>query len=83
VDALFAAAVAWGIGRPILASRNRNWYFAVFVLALGAASIAFQAYPRVALAVGLDVVLLVIAIMGRTRHPGFHQQCRTRSRRAA
>ena len=71
VDALFAAAVAWGIGRPILASRNRNWYFAVFVLALGAASIAFQAYPRVALAVGLDVVLLVIAIMAGRVIPAF------------
>ena len=38
VDALFALAVAYGIGRPILASRNRNWYFIVFVLALGMAA---------------------------------------------
>jgi uncharacterized protein involved in response to NO len=71
LDALFAAAIAWGIGRPILASHNRNWYFIVFVLALGAASIAFQAYPQVALAVGLDVVLFVIAIMGGRVIPGF------------
>jgi uncharacterized protein involved in response to NO len=72
VDALFAIAVAWGIGRPLLASRNRNWYFVVFVLALGAASVAFAALnPRVALAVGLDVVLFVIAIMGGRVIPGF------------
>jgi len=71
VDALFAAAVAWGIGRPIFASRNRNWYFVVFVLALGAASIAFQAYPQAALAAGLDMVLLVIAIMAGRVIPAF------------
>ncbi len=71
LDALFALAVAWGIGRPIFASRNRNWYFVAFVLALGAASIGFQAYPRVALAVGLDLVLLVVSIMGGRVIPGF------------
>ncbi|HJY78138.1 MAG TPA: NnrS family protein [Burkholderiales bacterium] len=71
LDALFALGIAWGIGRPIFASRNRNGYFVVFVLALGAASIAFQAYPRVALAAGLDVVLLVVAIMGGRVIPAF------------
>jgi uncharacterized protein involved in response to NO len=72
VDALFALAVAWGIGRPIYASRNRNWYFILFVLALGAASVAFAAAdPRVALAVGLDVVLFVIAVMGGRVIPAF------------
>jgi uncharacterized protein involved in response to NO len=71
VDAAFAAAVAWGIGQPILASRNRNGFFIVLVLALGAASVAFQAWPQVALAVGLDVVLLVIAIMGGRVIPPF------------
>ena len=71
LDALFAAAVAWGIGRPIVASGNRNWYFILFVLALGAASVAFQAYPQIALAAGLDVVLLVIAIMGGRVIPSF------------
>ena len=71
VDLLFALAVAWGIGRPIVASRNRNWYFVAFVLALGAASIAFQAWPQAALALGLDVVLLVIAIMGGRVIPSF------------
>ena len=68
---LFAIGVAWGIGRPILASNQRNWFFILLVLALGAASVAFQAYPQVALAAGLDVVLLVIAIMGGRVIPGF------------
>ena len=71
IDAAFALGVAWGIGRPILASGNRNWFFILLVLALGAASVAFQAYPQVALAAGLDVVLLVIAIMGGRVIPGF------------
>jgi uncharacterized protein involved in response to NO len=71
IDAAFALAVAWGIGRPILASRNRNAFFIGLVLALGAASVAFQAYPQIALAVGLDVVLLVIAIMGGRVIPPF------------
>ena len=71
LDALFALAVAWGIGRPIVASGNRNWYFIVIVLALGAASVAFQAYPRVALAVGLDAVLFVIAVMAGRVIPSF------------
>jgi uncharacterized protein involved in response to NO len=43
----------------------------VLVLALGAASIAFQANPAVALAVGLDIVLLVVTIMGGRVIPAF------------
>lgn len=70
-DLLFAVAVAIGIGRPIVASRNRNWFFVILVLALGAASVFFQASPAVALAVGLDVVLLVITIMGGRVIPSF------------
>jgi uncharacterized protein involved in response to NO len=71
IDLAFALGVAWGIGRPILASGNRNWYFIVFVLALGAASVAFQAYPGTALAAGLDMVLLIVAIMAGRVVPGF------------
>jgi uncharacterized protein involved in response to NO len=72
VDLIFAAAVAWGIGVPLVASGNRrNWFFIALVLALGAASIVFQAYPRVALAVGLDVVLFVMAVMGGRVIPSF------------
>ncbi len=70
-DAAFALAVAWGIGRPLLLSRNRNLFFVAIVLALGAASIAFQAYPRQALAIGLDVVLLVMTVVAGRVIPGF------------
>ena len=71
VDALFAIALAWGIGQPIVRSGNRNWFFIPLILALGAASVAFQALPRIALAVGLDLVLLIIAIMAGRVVPGF------------
>ena len=71
VDAVFAIALAWGIGRPIVASRNRNWYFILFVLALGTASVLFALAPRLALQAGLDLVLLVIAIMAGRVVPGF------------
>ena len=71
VDAAFAIVLAWGIGRPIVASCNRNWYFILLVLALGAASVLFQAAPRLALQAGLDLVLLVIAIMAGRVVPAF------------
>ena len=71
LDAAFAAAVAWGIGRPILASRNRNWFFILLVLALGAASSAFLAWPRLALSAGLDLVLFIIAVMAGRVVPAF------------
>jgi uncharacterized protein involved in response to NO len=70
-DALFALAVACGIGWPIYAGRNRNWYFVVFVLALGAGSVLYLAVPHIALTAGLDVVLLVIAVMAGRVVPGF------------
>jgi uncharacterized protein involved in response to NO len=70
-DAAFAIAVAWGIGRPLVVSRNRNWFFILLVLALGAASNAFQVLPRIALAAGLDLVLLVMVIIGGRVIPGF------------
>lgn len=71
MDLLFAVSVAIGIGIPIVSSGNRNWFFILLVLALGLASVAFQAYPQVALAVGLDVVLLVVSIMGGRVIPAF------------
>lgn len=70
-DAAFAIAVAWGIGRPLVLSRNRNVFFVAIVLALGAASIVFQAYPRLALILGLDVVLLVMTVVAGRVVPGF------------
>ena len=71
VDAAFAVAVAWGIGYPIVSTRNRNWYFILLVLALGVASVLFQFAARLALQVGLDIVLLVIAIMAGRVVPSF------------
>jgi uncharacterized protein involved in response to NO len=71
IDALFAIAVAVGIGRPILAARNRNWFFIVLVLALGAASAAFARFPAIALAAGLDLVLFIVAVMGGRVIPSF------------
>jgi len=70
-DAAFAIAVAWGIGRPLVLSRNRNTFFIAIVLALGAASIVFQSYPSLALALGLDVVLLVMTVVAGRVVPGF------------
>jgi len=71
VDMLFAIGVAAGIGVPIIASRNRNWFFIVLVLALGGCSLLFQAYPGTGLALGLDVVLFVVAVMAGRVVPSF------------
>ena len=71
LDAVFAVAVAWGIGRPIVASRNRNWYFIVLVAALGAASVLFAFAARLGLQLGLDLVLFVIAVMAGRVVPAF------------
>jgi uncharacterized protein involved in response to NO len=71
-DAAFTLALAWGIGRPLIASGNRrNWFFLVLVLALGAAGLLFQAAPRTGLVLGLDVVLFVIAVMAGRIVPSF------------
>jgi uncharacterized protein involved in response to NO len=71
-DLAFAAAVAWGIGAPLIASGNRrNWFFIALVLALGGASVAFQAWPQLGVAIGLDVVLFVMAVMGGRVIPAF------------
>jgi uncharacterized protein involved in response to NO len=71
-DAAFALSVALGIGRPLVASGNRrNLFFIALVLALGAASVVFHAFPRIALAVGLDVVLFVMAVVAGRVVPMF------------
>jgi uncharacterized protein involved in response to NO len=72
VDALFAIALAWGLGRPLRASGNRrNYFFIALVLALGGASVAFQAWPGLALSAGLDVVMFVMAVVGGRVIPMF------------
>jgi uncharacterized protein involved in response to NO len=71
-DALFAVAVAVAIGRPLVASGNRrNWFFIALVLAIGAGSVAFYLEPRLGLAIGLDIVLFVIAVMAGRVVPMF------------
>jgi uncharacterized protein involved in response to NO len=72
LDLVFALAVAWGIGRPLVRSGNRrNWFFIVLVLVLGAASVAFLALPGTGLAIALDVVLFIMAVMGGRVIPAF------------
>jgi uncharacterized protein involved in response to NO len=71
LDALFALMVAIGIGRPIVASRSRNWFFIVLVVALGAASLGFARVSREALAIGLDLVLFIIVVMAGRVVPAF------------
>jgi uncharacterized protein involved in response to NO len=71
-DMLFALAVAWGIGKPLIASNNRrNWFFIALVPAIGAASILFQAYPQLGAALGLDLVLFVMVVVAGRVIPGF------------
>jgi len=71
-SALFALAVAWGIGRPLVASGNRrNLFFIALVLALGAAGIALQTWPQFGIAIGLDVVLFVMAVVAGRVVPAF------------
>ncbi|MEX2240906.1 MAG: NnrS family protein [Burkholderiales bacterium] len=70
--ALFALAVAWGIGRPLVAAGNRrNLFFIALVLGLGAAGVVAQNYPQLGLAVGLDVVLFVMAVVAGRVIPAF------------
>ena len=72
LDAAFAIAVAWGIGGPLVRSGNRrNWFFILLVLALGAASVAFLWLPQAGLAVALDLVLFIMAVMGGRVIPAF------------
>ena len=70
--AVFAIAVAGGIGQPLIASGNRrNLFFIALVLALGAASIALQTYPQLGIAIGLDVVLFVMTVVAGRVVPMF------------
>jgi len=71
-DLLFAAALAWGIGRPLVASGHRRNYFLIpLVLALGGAGALLRARPAATLAIGLDLVLLLMAVMAGRVVPVF------------
>jgi uncharacterized protein involved in response to NO len=79
-DTLFALGVAGGIGRPLIGTGNyRNFFFVLLVLALGAANLAFYSAllgtapfsPAQALAVGLDIVLFIIAVIAGRVVPMF------------
>jgi len=72
VGALFALALGWGIGRPLVAAGNqRNLFFILLVLGLGAAGIVVQRYPQLGIAIGLDVVLLVMTVVAGRVIPAF------------
>jgi uncharacterized protein involved in response to NO len=70
--AFFAVAVAWGIGRPLVAAANRrNQFFILLVLGLGAAGIVLQVWPQLGIALGLDVVLFVMSVVAGRVVPMF------------
>jgi uncharacterized protein involved in response to NO len=72
IGMLFALALAWAIGRPLVASGNRrNWFFILLVLAIGAAGIVLLGWPQRGLALGLDFVLFVIAVVAGRVVPAF------------
>jgi uncharacterized protein involved in response to NO len=72
IGMLFAVALAWAIGRPLVASGNRrNWFFILLVLAIGAAGIVLLGWPQRGLALGLDFVLFVIAVVAGRVVPAF------------
>lgn len=69
---LFAIALAWGIGAPLIAAGNRrNYFFIALVLVLGAAGAALQLYPQFGIALGLDVVLFVMTVVAGRVVPMF------------
>jgi len=72
VDVVFAIGLAIAIGRPLIASGNRrNYFFIALMLGMGAASVGFHANPRFGLGIGLDIVLLVMAVIGGRVIPMF------------
>jgi uncharacterized protein involved in response to NO len=79
-DTLFVLGVAASIARPLINAGNyRNFFFVFLVLALGAANLAFYTAllgtapfsPGQALGIGLDLVLIIIAIVAGRVVPTF------------
>jgi uncharacterized protein involved in response to NO len=80
VNAAFPAAVAVGIGIPLVQSGNRrNYFFIALLLLLALATLSLHlsylgapSWPeRASLQAGLDVVLFIIAVMGGRVIPMF------------
>jgi len=80
VNAAFPVAVAWGLGRALLASRNRrNYFFVAILVAAAAASLAINLAamgvvpvpPWLGVQVALDLVLVVLVVMGGRVIPMF------------
>ena len=80
VNAAFPAAIAVGIGIPLVQSGNRrNYFFIALLLFLALATLTLHlsylgtlAWPeRASLQAGLDVVLFIIAVMGGRVIPMF------------
>ena len=79
-DLLFAVAAAIGIGVPLVRAGNRrNYFFIALLLGLGLANFAFylgmvgvlDLPMRTVLQTGLDIVLLIMAVMGGRVIPAF------------
>lgn len=79
-DTAFILGAAIGIARPLAASGNRrNYMFVALIIALAAANLAFHAALQGvapfnasrALAIGLDIVLIIMAIMAGRVVPMF------------
>ena len=80
VNVAFPVALAVGIGRPVVQSRNRrNYFFLLLLLLLGLAVLAFHLsrlnvlpWPEQAsLQVGLDMVLFIMTVIGGRVIPMF------------
>lgn len=79
VNIAFPWAAAWGLGRALLAGGNRrNYFFVGLLVLLGAAQAAVHAQalgglalPPLGLAIGLDLVLLIMAVMAGRVIPMF------------
>lgn len=80
VNTLFPLAIAVGIGIPLFASGNRrNYFFVALLVGASAAVLAFHLAhmglialsPRIGLQAGLDIVLIIVAVVGGRVIPMF------------
>lgn len=79
-DTGFAIAAAAGIAVPLYASgKSRNYFFVALLLALGGANLAFHLAmaqfidfkPQLSLQAGMDIILIMMAVMGGRVIPMF------------